>query len=33
MSTTRFRGEADEEDEVRHAHGRLLYEMGVDILG
>ena len=33
MSTTRFRGEADEDDEVRHAQGRHLYEMGVNILG
>ena len=33
MSTTRFRGEADEEDKVRHAQGRPLYEMVVNILG
>ena len=33
MGTTRFRGEADEGDEVRHAQGRLFYEMGVNILG
>ena len=33
MSTTRFKGEADEGDEVRHAQGRPLYEMGVNILG
>ena len=33
MSTTRFRGEADEGDKVRHARGRPFYEMGVNILG
>ena len=32
MSTTRFKGEADERDKVRHAHARHLYEMGVNIL-
>ena len=31
MSTTRFMGEADEGDKVRHAQGRPLYEMGVNI--
>ena len=33
MSTTQFRGEADEGDKVRHAQGSSLYEMGVNILG
>ena len=33
MSTTRFRGEADEDDQVRHAQGRHLHEMGVKIWG
>ena len=33
MSTTRFRGEADEGDKVRHAQGRPLYEMGADTFG
>ena len=33
MSTTWVWGEADEEDKVRHAQGRPLYEMGVNILG
>ena len=32
MSTTRFRGEADEDDKVRNAQWRHLYEMGVNIL-
>ena len=33
MSTTRFMGEADEEDKVRHAQERPLYEICVNILG
>ena len=33
MGTTQFRGEADEEDKVRHAQGRPLYGIGVNILG
>ena len=33
MGTTQFRGEADEGDRVRHAQGRPLYEMDVNILG
>ena len=33
MGTTRFRIEADEGDEVRHAQGRPFDEMGVNILG
>ena len=33
MGTTRFRGEADEGDKVRHAQGRTLYETGVNISG
>ena len=32
MSTTRFWGEPDDEDKVRRAQGRLLYEIGVNIL-
>ena len=32
MSTTRFKGEADKVDEVRHAQGRPLFEIGVNIL-
>ena len=32
MSTTRFRGEADEDDKVRHAQCGHLYEIGVNIL-
>ena len=31
MGTTQFRGQADEGDKVRHAQGRPLYEMGVNI--
>ena len=33
MGTTQFRGEADEEDRVRHAHGRPLHGKGVNIFG
>ena len=33
MSTTRFRGKAEKDDQVRHAQGRNLHEMGVNILG
>ena len=33
MSTTRFLGEPDDGDKVRRAQGRLLYEMGVNMLG
>ena len=33
MSTTRYMGEADKGDEVRHAHRRHLYEMSVNISG
>ena len=33
MSTTRFKGEADEEYKARHAQGRPLYERGVNFLG
>ena len=33
MSTTRLKGEADEGEKARHAHGRPLYETGVNILG
>ena len=33
MSTTRFKGGADEGDKARHAQGRPLYEMNVNNLG
>ena len=33
MGTTRFRGEADEGDGVRHAQGRLFYENGCKYFG
>ena len=33
MGATQFGGEADEGDGVRHAQGRPLYEMSVNIFG
>ena len=33
MSTTRFRGETDKGDKVRHAHGRPHYEICVNYRG
>ena len=33
MSTTRFWGEPDDEVEIRHAEGGLLYVMCLKILG
>ena len=33
MGTTRFWGEPDDGDKVPRAEGRLLYGMGVNILG
>ena len=33
MSTTRFRGEADEDDKIGHAQERPVNEMGVNNLG
>ena len=33
MRTTRFWGEPDDGIKIRRAKGRLLYEMGVNILG
>ena len=33
MSTTRFLGEPYDGDKVRRAHGKPLYEMGVNISG
>ena len=33
MSTTRFEGEADEGDKIRHAQGKPFYGIYVNILG